>query len=348
MDGNVMKNKVLIVGRNGQLGQFLIKYLLENESVNIIGTARHKSYDNQPLIYDPSKIKLDLLDLSDSVSIDQCIKKHKPDYIFNTGANAFVGESWKVPHQHIQVNTVGVLNILESIRKFSPNSVFVNLGTSEEFGCIIGDKQTQNEETIISPRSPYGCSKAAARHLVNVYKESYGIRAVQPWAFNFESEIRGPKYFTRKVSMGVARIDYEISSNLSVQSISLGNLDSFRSWQYAEDVADALWKIANQQGDIKPYVISENETHSLRDFVKKSFEVLDIDGEWIGQGVNEKFVSDKLILVDVDEQFYRPMDVTYLNGDSSLLRSELNWKPKTTFNEIVEKMVINDSKLLRE
>ena len=346
--------RVLITGSNGQLGQHLIKYFQENyPEFEIHGTIRHKSYDNQPKIFDATRVNFELLDLTDQVSVDNVIDKIKPNYIFNTSANAFVGESWKVPNQHIQVNTVGVLNILEAIRKFSPESRFVNLGTSEEFACVIeGGDQKQDENTRISPRSPYGCSKAAARFLVDVYRESYGLKAVQPWTFNFESKIRGEKYLTRKVSLGVARIKKQLEKGEVPEPIYLGNLDSFRSWQHCEDVADALWKIINQNGeakDWKPYVISEDGVHSIREFVEKAFECVGISGRWIGSGLDEQFVgfiaSEERVfsvLVKVSKEFYRPLDVTYLSGDSSLLRKELGWSPKITFDKLVEDMVMSD------
>lgn len=352
--------KVLITGSNGQLGQHLIKYFQENHpEFSLIGTVRHKSYDYQPCIFNKEKVNFELLDLTDNVSVEDVIKKWMPDYIFNTSANAFVGESWKVPNQHIQVNTVGVLNILEAIRKFSPESRFLNLGTSEEFACVIeGGNKSQDENTKISPRSPYGCSKAAARFLVGVYRESYNLKAVQPWTFNFESEIRGPKYLPRKVSMGVARIKRSLEKGEIPEPIYLGNLDSYRSWQYCGDVADALWKIINQKGeakDWKPYVISEDGTHSVREFVEKAFSVLDIKGTWAGEGLNEKFVTTdypekgcNLFLVEISQEFYRPMDVTFLSGDSSLLRKELGWEPKISFKELVKKMVLNDYEQIKK
>ena len=350
---------VLITGSNGQLGQHLIKYFQENcPELILIGTVRHKSYDEQPCIFDKSKVNIELLDLTDQVSVEYVVKKWGPSFIINSSANAFVGESWRVPNQHIQVNTVGVLNILEAIRKFSPESRFVNLGTSEEFACVIEDgDQKQDENTRISPRSPYGCSKAAARFLVDIYRESYNLKAIQPWTFNFESEIRGPKYLTRKVSIGVARIKRSLEKGEIPEPIRLGNLDSYRSWQYCGDVADALWKIINQKGeakDWKPYVISEDGTHSVREFVEKAFSVLGIKGVWAGEGLNERFVTfnypekgQNLFLVEIDKEFYRPMDVTFLSGDSSLLRKELGWEPKVSFDKLIERMVMSDYKSLQ-
>lgn len=339
------QTKILITGKNGQLGQHLIKFFQENYPTYIlIGTARHKSYEKQPTIFDNNKIITELLDLCDVISVEDCIKNHKPDYIFNTAANAFVGESWKVPYQHLQVNTVGVLNILESIKKFSLESKFLNLGTSEEFACTIEQGKTkQTEETKISPKSPYAVSKASARFLIDVYKESFGLFAVQPWVFNFESKLRGEKYFTRKVTKGVARIFNAIKENRTFEPIQLGNLKSYRSWQHAKDVVDGLWKIINQENALKPYVLSENKTHKIKEFVEKSFLVANIEGHWEGENLEEIFLAKNGdILVAVNPEFFRPSDVTYLSGDSSLIRKELGWEPKISFDELVEEMVLND------
>lgn len=337
-------DKILVIGKNGQLGQHLISLFL-NKGFNVIGTKRHKSYEIQPLIYDESNIQTKLLDLCDSYSVETCLKEVKPDFIFNTGANAFVGDSWTVPSNHIQTNTIGVLNILESLKNVCPNAKFINMGTSEEFGCETNDGKTQNELTTINPKSPYGASKAAARFLVDIYRKSYNIFCLQPWAFNFESEIRGPQYVTRKISLGVSKIFHAIENKKSFEPILLGNLNSIRSWQYAGDVAEALWLVANQKGDIKPYVISGNEPHSIRDFVSFAFLTAGINGCFVGEGIEEKFISDKGdVLVAVSEQFFRPLDVTYLNGDSSAIKKELGWSPKTDFKGLVKKMVENDLK----
>ena len=180
-------NNFIVTGANGQLGQFLIKYLQDNEpDLNIIGTVRHKSYDKQSYIFNRQKVILELMELSDVHCIESLICKYKPRYFVNTAANAFVGESWKVPVQQIELNTLGVLHQLEAIRKHSPHTRFFNMGTSEEFGNDVNDGLLQNEKTLINPKSPYGCAKAAARYLVNTYRNSYNLYALQGWTFNFE------------------------------------------------------------------------------------------------------------------------------------------------------------------
>lgn len=370
-----MFKTVLITGKNGQLGQHLIKFFQKNHpSFKIIGTGRHKSYDKQTKIYDESKITSELLDLTDAVSVEECIKKHKPDYLFNTAANAFVGESWLLPESQLNTTGVGVLRILEAIRKFSPETKFLNLGSSEEMGCVLGDNGSQDEDTKLSPRSPYACAKILARNIIDTYRESYNIYAIQPWNFNFESEIRGEKYFTRKVTLGVSRIYHAIKAGKEFEPIKVGNLNSFRSWQHAEDVAEGLWLIINQEDHrkdlsqyhvtrdvkkpsfwtdkIKPYVLSENDTHPIREFIEKAFAAAGILGRWHNlqpdNPLTEEFIlceknglaaKKKAVLVGIDSQFFRPNDVTFLSGNSNKAREELGWTPKVSFGQLVERMV---------
>jgi len=350
-----MFKTILITGLNGQLGQHLALFFQENHpDFKVVGTVRHKSYDKQPKIYDPSKVFVDVLDLYDSISIETVIKRHKPDYIFNSSANAFVGESWILAEQHFNVNCLGVLKLLEAVKNHSPHSRFINMGTSEELGCTLEDSPNgaQNEETKISPKSPYAVSKVAARHIIDVYRNSYNLYAIQPWTFNFESKLRGEKYVTRKITKGVGRINRAIQNKESFKPIELGNLNSSRSWQHAADVSEGLWLIANQDGepkDWKPYVLSENATHTIREFVEKAFAIAGISGSWIGEGLEEKFIIDNYlneigelksqVLVSVNPEFFRPSDVDYLYGCSDKIRCELGWKPKKTFEDLLEEMV---------
>ena len=350
-----MSKTILITGKNGQLGQHLIKFFQDNHPEHkIIATIRHKSYDKQDFIFDDSKVKTELLDLIDSVSIEECIRKNKPDYLFNTSANAFVGESWLCPENHAQVNSLGVVRLLEAIRKFAPECRFVNLGTSEELGCTLDDmgKGSQDENTKIEPKSPYACSKAYARYMIDVYRESYKIYAVQPWTFNFESKLRGEKYVTRKITKGIGRIYRAIKNNEEFSPIELGNLNSYRSWQHASDVASALWLVVNQEFPPKPYVISENDTHSIREFVERAFLYAGINGKWWNinseNPLTEEFIlyepnglptKKKIVLVSVNEKFFRPHDVSFLYGNSNKIRQELGWKPQVPLDDLISEMV---------
>jgi GDPmannose 4,6-dehydratase len=357
--------KIIITGVNGQLGQFIVEYLQKNQgNIEIIGTIRHKSYDNQKYIFDKNSIIFELMDLSDVHSIENLIIKYKPDYFINTAANAFVGESWAVPVQHIEQNTIAVLHQLESIRKHSPLTRYFNMGSSEELGCT-ENNGLQNEFTRIDPKSPYGCSKAAARYLINVYRNSYNLYALQNITFNFESELRGEKYITKKITMGVSRIKKSIEYGKIFYPIEVGNLNSIRSWQFAGDVGDSIWRTLNQEiyncdlkydldlcldnkwkfltRNIKEYVVSSSESHSIRELIDTAFGCIGIRGKWIGENINEKYVTDDMIpLVIVNPKYFRLSDVTFLNGDSTLIQKELGWKPTLTFKTLIQRMVDYD------
>lgn len=341
----------IITGINGQLGQYMAKYLLENEpEIRVVGTVRHKSFDNQPLIFDRSKITFELMDLSDPHSIEAIVSRYKPDYFINTAANAFVGESWLVPAQHLELNSLAVLHQLEAIRKHSPRTRYFNMGTSEEFG-VSTKTGPQDETTPLDPKSPYGCSKCAARHIVSVWRQSYNLFAIQGWTFNFESPIRGEKYVTRKITLGVARIARAIKDGKPFESLRMGNVNSSRSWQYAGDVAAGIWLMLNQSVP-KEYVLSANGTSTVKIFIEKAFAAAGIMGYWAGEGLSERYMTtirsdtstSELPLVTIDSAFYRPSDVTYLNGDSTRAREELGWTPKVSFDELVTRMVRHDLK----
>ena len=350
-----MSKSVLISGINGQLGQHLAQFFQENyPDFKIIGTVRQKSYDKQPKIYDESKVEVEILDLADSASIETVIAKYLPDYIFNTAALAYVAESWKSPLAYALYDGVAVVHFLEAVRKYVPNARFVNLGTSEELGCAFEDSPngSQDEDTKISPKSPYAAAKSYARYMVDIYRNSYNLYVVQPWTFNFESKLRGEKYVTRKITKGVGRIVRAIQNKEPFSPIELGNLNSSRSWQHAKDVAEGLWLIANQKGepkDWKPYVLSENATHTIREFVEKAFAAVGVSGSWVGEGLEEKYIVDNYtneiggiksqILVSVNPEFFRLHDVDFLFGSSNKIRRELGWTPKKTFEDLLAEMV---------
>lgn len=345
--------KIIITGINGQLAQHMVKFLLETEpDAQIIGTIRQKSYDAQPSIFDQSKITIESMDLGDPHSVESIILKHKPDYFINTAAAAFVGESWTTPALYFEVNALSVLHQLEAVRKHSPKTRYFTMGTSEEFART--EKGILNEKSPLLPLSPYGASKCASRHIVRVWRESYSLYAVQGWTFNFESEIRGEKYVTRKITKGVARIHDAINrSNFNFNPIELGNIDSFRSWQHAEDVARGVWLMLNQDvKNFKEYVLSAPDVHNVREFVEKAFAVAGIKGFWsnpTGKPELETYIwipdgasAGPIPLVCINPKFYRPADVTYLHGDASAIKKDLGWEPQVPFDVLVSRMVKND------
>ena len=384
-----MENKrIIITGVSGQDGSYMADYLLENTEHQIFGVVRRASkpdYSNLRAALKSHRFRLLTADLSDSQSIENVVREANPDYFINLGAQSFVGSSWQVPEQTFDVCAIGVLRCLEAIRKFSPNCRFYSAGSSEEMGDIQYCPQDINHP--IRPRSPYGAAKAAARHITKVYRDSYSLYAVHSILYNHESERRGEEFVTRKISKGVARIHKSIKNNKDFSPIELGNLDAKRDWSHAKDFVKGIWLILNQEnfnghlqseledaefhyihdgqnarsetwrtsflsGKIKEYILSSNETHSIRDFVEKAFAALGVKGIWHGQKESEQFsitrdTLDKFnlrssVLVKVNPEFYRPAEVSLLHGDSSLARKELGWQPEISFDKLVELMVLSD------
>ena len=344
--------KVIVTGILGQDGANMVEYLLKNTDAKIFGMIRRTSNPNfvncQAFIRN-ERFKLVYGDLSDSVSLDNLVRDIQPDYFINFAAQSFVGCSWEIPLQTFDANATGVARCLEAVRRFQPKCRFYSAGSSEEFG----DVQYSPQDIIhpVKPRSPYGASKAAARHLVKVYRESYNLYAVHGILFNHEGTKRGEEFVTRKISKGVARIYHAIKNKQPFSPIELGNLEAQRDWSDSEDFVDGVWKMMNQEKP-KDYVLSSNETHTIREFINKSFQTAGFYGVWHGNGTNEELsVANYLmeehgicssVLVKINPKFYRPAEVELLLGDSTPARKELGWKPKISFDNLVERMVKYD------
>ena len=376
-----MSKKVLISGVTGQDGSYMADYLLKNTDYEIYGLIRrlsHPNHDNLSEALKNPRFKLITGDLSDSQSIDKVVEKIKPDYFINLAAQSFVFSSWELPEQTMDINSTGVLRCLEAIVRHCPNCRFYNAGSSEQFGDV--QYSPQDEKHPHRARSPYGASKISAHHLVKTYRESNNLYAIQGLLFNHESERRGEEFVTRKITKGVARIYHAIKNNQSFEPIELGNLDAKRDWSHAEDFVDGIWKMLNQDNycnlnkikidqelgaiyteeqkikclskQIKEYVLSSQETHSIREFIELAFNKAGIEGNWSFQGTiggyvppeNEIFKFNEQILVKINPIYYRPADVEILLGNSTKARQELGWKPKVSFNELVSRMVQNDIK----
>lgn len=356
---------VFVTGVTGQDGSHMVDYLLKNTNFLIIGGVRRLSVPNRENIIHLKNnprfilVNFDLLDIH---SINNVLKFLAPDYFINLAAQTFVGSSWDFPLQTWECNTTGVLHILESIRHYKPSCRFYNAGSSEEYGNVV--YSPQDEQHPMKPRSPYGASKSAARQLVKVYRESYNLYAIQGLLYNHEGIRRGEEFVTRKITKGVARIKKSLINGCEFDSIELGNIYAKRDWSDAEDFVDAIWRMLNQEKfrvdfdsnlKIQEYVISSNETHTIKEFIELAFKYADINGVWHGHGTNEEYsisTTDALryepvnsVLVKINSKFYRPAEVDLLLGNSNLARKELQWHPKTSFNQLVEKMVVNDLKL---
>ena len=343
---------VFITGVTGQDGSFMVDYLLKNTDYFIFGGARRlsiKNHENIGHLENNPRFKLVNFDLSDAHSISKIVESLKPDYFINLAAQTFVGSSWDFPSQTWECNTTSVIHILEAIRQHKPSCRFYNAGSSEEYGNVAYTPQDENHPA--KPRSPYGASKSAARQLVKVYRESYNLYAIQGLLFNHEGTRRGEEFVTRKITKGVAKIKKAILEGKSFEPIELGNVKARRDWSDAEDFVDGIWKMLNQD---KPneYVLSSNETHTIEEFVYCAFKAADIEGTWHGEAELAEFsitTKDAIkyepvssVLVKINPKFYRPAEVDLLLGDSTKARTELKWEPKTSFEQLVDKMVKND------
>jgi GDPmannose 4,6-dehydratase len=348
------KKVAFVTGVTGQDGSLMVDYLLKNTDYFVVVGARRlsiKNHENIRHLENNPRFKLVNFDLSDAHSISKIVEKLKPDYFINLAAQTFVGSSWDFPAQTWECNTTGVIHILEAIRQHKPSCRFYNAGSSEEYGNVAYTPQDENHPA--KPRSPYGASKSAARQLVKVYRESYNLYAVQGLLFNHEGVRRGEEFVTRKITKGVARIKKAISEGKSFEPIELGNVKARRDWSDAEDFVDGIWKMLNQTHP-NEYVLSSNETHTIAEFVWFAFKSADIEGAWHGEAERSEFsitTKDAIkyepvtsVLVKINPKFYRPAEVDLLLGDSTKARNELKWEPKTSFEQLVDKMVVNDLK----
>jgi GDPmannose 4,6-dehydratase len=324
----MIKKTALITGILGQDGPYLAKLLLE-KNYKVYGLIRRYSnpcFDTLEYLGVADKIEYVSGDMSDEASLINVIKTIQPDEVYNLAAQSFVGSSWDQAKLTTEVNSLGVLYLLNAIKFFSPTTKFYQASTSEMFGNN-HNKGIQTEETPFHPRSPYAISKLYAYWMTVNFKESYGMFCVNGILFNHESPIRGIEFVTRKISDSVARIKLGLSNE-----IRLGNLDSKRDWGFAGDYVEAMWLMLQQE---KPdnYIVSTGETHSIRDFLDIAFKHVGIKN-WT------KYVK-------IDPRFKRPAELFTLQGKSDKARKKLGWKPKMKFEELVKMMVNADMKRLK-
>ena len=320
------QKKALITGINGMDGSHLADLLLE-KGYQVYGMERRSSSKNRVNTkHLENQITFLTGDLSDQNSLLRCIKEASPDEIYNLGAMSFVGESWNTPETTGNVDALGVLRILEAIREYGKPIKFYQASTSEMFGKAT--EIPQKETTRFYPRSPYGVAKLYGHWITRNYRESYNIFACTGILFNHESERRGHEFVTRKITDGVAKIYLGLADN-----IKLGNLEPLRDWGYAPDYVEAMWLMLQQETP-DDYVIATGKVQSVRYFLNKAFECIGIC-DW-----------DRYVIQD--ERFLRPAEVDELVGDSQKARDVLGWTPKVSLEEMIEKMVKNDIKLLEE
>jgi GDPmannose 4,6-dehydratase len=350
----IMRKKVIITGVTGQDGSYMADFLLSETDYDIYGMVRRASTNNHHNIkhlLNNNRFKLVTGDLSDSQSIDNLVMEIRPDYFINLAAQSFVGASWQIPEQTFDIDAIGVIRCLEAVRKHAPNCRFYNAGSSEELGNV--DYSPQDEKHPLKPRSPYGAAKAAARHIVKVYRESYNLYAVQGLLYNHESPRRGEEFVTRKITKHIAKIKKSIDSGESFEPLELGNINAKRDWSHAKDFVRGIWRMLNQNTP-KEYLLASGETHTVREFVELAFSAAGIQGSWSFTNTpntcplpeNEVFLKDTgEVLMRINPKFYRPAEVELLLGDATEAKKKLDWCPQISFQMLIEEMIKMDSQI---
>jgi GDPmannose 4,6-dehydratase len=340
-------HKALITGITGQIGSYLAEYLLER-GYEVHGLDRRKSVNNHiNLVNIKDQIKLIEGDITDPFSVLEIVDKGKYDEIYNLCAQSHVATSFKQPMLTYNVNTSGVVNLLEAMRKTSSHTRMYQASTSEMFGS---SPAPQNEQTTFHPRSPYGVSKLAAHWYVTNYHESYHLQCACGIMFNTESPRRGDLFVTKKIINWV-----KAYKNGSKEVLELGNLDAKRDWSHALDSVDAIYRICNQDhyfngihgNKWQSYAFGSGKAYSVRDFLIRALEIAfncTVDEKrfvYIGEGVNTSLfdMETKQEIMKVSAEFYRPAEVDDLRCDATKIKNDLGWETKHTLDDIIKDML---------
>ena len=314
--------KALITGINGQAGSYLAE-LLVNKGYDVWGTVKRNSVSETQTtriehLREKELINLEYADLTDMASLVRVLQKIQPDEIYNLAAQSHVRVSFDQPIYTANATGLGTLNLLEAIRMVSPNSKFYQASSSEMFGNNIDEDGFQRETTPMTPVSPYGCAKVFSYNICNNYRNSYNMKIWNGILFNHESPRRGTNFVTNKVVKAAVRIKLGLQTELH-----LGNLEATRDWGHAKDYCEAMWLMlqTDEPGD---YVCSTGVSHSVRDLCFYTFKTLDL--KW------QDYVK-------IDPKHLRPEELKDLKGDSSKLRNKVGWKPKYTFETMLDEMV---------
>ncbi len=336
--------KAIITGITGQDGYYLTKLLLKKNyevhglkrRTSLINTQRIDEFFNDKKIKDKSFF-LHHGDMTDSSSLISLINRVKPDEIYNLAAQSHVKVSFEIPEYTANSDGLGVLRLLEAIKSAGliKKTKVYQASTSELYGKI---KAPQNEKTPFYPRSPYAIAKLYAYWMIVNYREAYNFFASNGILFNHESPMRGETFVTRKITIGLARIKLGKQKKLE-----LGNIYAKRDWGHASDYAEAMWKILQHK---KPddFVIATGKQNTVKNFINTAAQKLGIKLIWRGKGLNEVGIDRKTkkIIITINKKYFRPTEVESLKGDYKKAKKNLNWKPKTTFKELVHEMVLSD------
>ena len=325
--------KAIIYGVTGQDGSYLSDLLLSKE-YTVYGVTRRTSFNNTLRIshlLNKKQFHLVQGDITDTSSIYRLLNEVQPDEVYNLAAQSHVGTSFNQPLLTWNVTGQGCLNILEVIRQMGNRPRFYQASSSEMFGDQYNldnnREKYQDERTTFSPQSPYAIAKLAGHSAVSLYRRSYDLFACGGILFNHESERRGERFVTRKISRYVADLYWATQTGRSIPKLKLGNLSAKRDWGHAEDYVTAMWMML-QHDYADDFVISTGNTYSVEDYLKQAFKCINI--------------VEYMQYVEIDESLKRPSEVPYLRGISKKAERRLNWKPNITFDNLVTRMVRHD------
>lgn len=339
-----MNRTAIITGITGQDGSYLAELLLE-KNYKVVGLIRRSSNINtgriSGILHHPN-LSLIQADMGDSTSIMNVLLplKDAPRIeIYNLAAQSHVHSSFSQPEYTADVNGTGVLRVLEAIRQLglTDKTRFYQASTSEMFGKVV--ETPQSETTPFYPRSPYGVAKLYGYWITKNYRESYGMFACNGILFNHESERRGEEFVTRKITKGIASVYSDPNFTLEI-----GNMDAKRDWGHAEEYVYGMWLML-QQDVPDDFVLATGETHTVREFVELAFKSIGHSITWSGDGINEIGTDETgRIVIRMNPKFYRPAEVELLIGNPTKAKTVLGWSPKITFEQLVNRMMVADSK----
>jgi GDPmannose 4,6-dehydratase len=326
--------KVIVTGVSGQDGAWLSKSLLD-DGHEVYGFVRRGSLPKTArtdYLGVSTSVKFYQVELTEFTNVFDAIRTINPDIIYNLAAQSFVADSFKFPHLTNTINYDGYLNILESVRILGLDCRIYQASTSEMFGTT--DECILDERSPLVPRSPYAVSKVAAHNIGQNYREAYGMAISNGILFNHESELRGREFVTRKVTLQLAEVKHG-----KRDCVYLGNLDSTRDWGYARDYVEAM-RLMTESGVPDDFVVATNKVHTIRDLVARAGEFYGFNIMFEGEGLDEIAIDKNTgrKLVSVDERYFRPSDVTYLQGDYSKIKATYGWEPETSFETMIDLM----------
>ena len=333
-----MKKKALITGISGQDGAYLAQHLLK-ENYKVIGAERRSASSNHWRLKElgiNNDIEFIDFELTEFTNIFRSIDHFEPDEFYNLAAQSFVASSFETPTMTSDVTGMGVVRILESIRQINPKIKFYQASSSEMFGKV--HETPQSENTLFHPRSPYGVAKLYGHWITVNYRESYDMFACSGILFNHESPLRGEEFVTRKITLALSRIKLGLQ-----QVLELGNIEAKRDWGFAGDYVKGMHLMLNHSTP-DDFVLSTNETHTIKEFIEIACKYLSINLEWKGSNLDEVGIDKDTgrEIIKINPKFYRPSEVDLLLGDSSKAQKVLGWNSETSFNSLVSMMVEAD------